>query len=75
MPSKPTKAKKQTTSPVDPKEELANELNKVYATVVGSFSDRLTEKGALEVAVDTVKSLQGDWEARLFEIHNDSPSE
>lgn len=72
MPSKPKPDKSSKVTPTaNPKEELEKKLREVFPTVVGEFSDRLAEKEALEVAIETVKSLQGDWEARLFEIHTD----
>lgn len=68
MPSKPTKAKKQTTNPADPKEELAKKLREVFPTVVGEFSDQLKEREALNVACDTVRTLLEEWGMRLGEI-------
>lgn len=73
MPSKPTKAKQpsKTTPQSNPKEELANELNKAYGTVVGEFSDRLTEKEALEIAVEALEGITQGWEMRLRELEDE----
>jgi len=68
----PTNSPKKTkTKPQSPQDELRDNLNKAYPTLIGGMADRLTEKDALDVAIPVLQDIWKGLQTRLEELQDE----